>query len=498
MTISILCGGSGTRLFPLSRELMPKQFAPILPSQGTKPHTTTTNMPTSPSQTTSLFQETLLRNAFLIEKHQAKFQIITNEHHYFLASDEAQKCGITLDEFILESVGKNTAPALTFAAMRVLEALELNEVDNDLVLALPSDHLIKKHTAYQEVIAQAIDFAQKGFLVTFGITPDSPHTGYGYIKAKDNLVEKFIEKPSLKDAQEYLKDGGYLWNSGMFCFRAEVFLKELKTHASEVYEPCKLLFEASKLKRQSVKIGESLAHCLRLDAALSQKLPDISIDYALMEKSQKVACVAGDLGWNDVGSFESLSLEYPKDENLNTSKGAFVGKNCKNNFIISDKLVAGIGLEDLMIIEQSDCLLVAKRGHSQQVKDIVSQLKITHPEITKVHNTAHRPWGSYTILLESHNYKIKQIVVKPKARLSLQKHHHRNEHWIVVSGSAIVQIGEETSFLKANESTYIPMGKVHRLENPGILPLVLIEVQMGEYLGEDDIVRLSDDYAREG
>lgn len=474
MTISILCGGSGTRLFPLSRELMPKQFADILPSNQGQSH--------------SLFQETLLRNAFLIKEHNAKFQVITNDNHYFIAQEQAQKCDIPLQDFILESYGKNTAPALTFAALCVLESYELDKIADDIILALPSDHLIKNTQNYQDSIKQAIELAKKGFLVTFGIKPNSPHTGYGYIKSKNHIVEKFIEKPSLEDAKTYLKDGGYLWNSGMFCFRAEVFLKELKEHNAEIYELCKLTLESSKPQTHSP--------FLRLDSTMSEKLPNISIDYALMEKSQKVACVAGDFAWNDVGSFESLSLEYPKDSTNNASKNAFVGKDCTNNFIIADKQVVGIGLEDLMIIDENDCLLVAKKGYSQQIKDIVALLKEQNPELTKVHRNAHRPWGSYTILLESQNYKIKQIIVNPKGRLSLQKHHHRNEHWIVVSGSAIVTIGEKSSFLKANESTYIPMGCVHRLENPGILPLVLIEVQMGEYLGEDDIVRLSDDYKR--
>lgn len=476
MTICILCGGSGTRLFPLSRELMPKQFANILPSTDSQ------NPPRS------LFQETLLRNDFLRKNQNAHFQIITNEHHYFIAQEQAHSYNIPLQHFILESKSKNTAPALTFSALEVLQAYNLEQTPDDLILALPSDHLIKNQQNYQKVLDQAIDLAKKGFLVTFGIKPDCPHTGYGYIKSKDHIVEKFIEKPSLKEAQTYLQEGNYLWNSGMFCFRAEVFLKELKIHSPEIYESCKLTLEASK-----AHISENF---IRLDSQMSENLPEISIDYALMEKSQKVACVRGDFTWNDVGSFESLSLEYPKDERLNTSKNTFVSKDCENNFIISDRLVAGIGLKDLIIIDEKDCLLVVQKGQSQQIKEIVAQLKTTHPELTKVHNTAHRPWGSYTILLESHNYKIKQIIVKPKARLSLQKHYHRNEHWIVVSGSALVSVGDEQRFLKANQSTYIPMGEKHRLENPGVLPLVLIEVQMGEYLGEDDIVRFDDDYAR--
>ena len=475
MTISILCGGSGTRLFPLSRELYPKQFVSFLPSkEGQSAH--------------SLFQETLLRNAFLQTLNEAHFQIITNENHYFIAKDEALDVGFDIQDFILESLSKNTAPALAFAALSVEESFRREYIKDDVILALPSDHLIEDSSHYQKAITEAIALAKKGFLVTFGIRPNSPHTGYGYIKTQNNIVEKFVEKPSLTQAQEYIDNGHYLWNSGMFCFRAEVFLKELRTYAPDVYEACSIVFESAFKNKEG--------GFLRLDKTLSEKLPNISIDYALMEKSQKVACVAGDFEWSDVGSFESLSKQYPSDEAQNASNNTFVGKDCTNNFILSQKLVAGVGLEDLIIIDESDCLLITKKERAQEVKDIVDLLKVSHPEMTKVHRMVHRPWGSYNVLLESAYYKIKQIIVKPKGRLSLQKHYHRNEHWIIVSGSAYVTIGEHKSFLKANESTYIPMGQIHRLENPGVLPLVLIEVQMGEYLGEDDIVRLDDDYKR--
>ena len=307
MTISILCGGSGTRLFPLSRELLPKQFVSLLPSEDSQ----------TPSH--SLFSQTLVRNEFLCKSHDGSFQIITNDNHYSIAQDQ------------------NTGPALTFAALKVFEDFTLSKKQDDIILALPSDHLIKDAPAYQKAIQEAIDLAQKGFLVTFGIKPTCPHTGYGYIKAKDNVVEKFIEKPSLEDATNYVKNGNYLWNSGMFCFKAEVFLKEIKEHSPQIYEGCKLTLEASKDKESE--------HFIRLDTKMSENLPDISIDYALMEKSQKVACVAGDFVWNDIGSFESLSSEYQTDEAHNASKNTFIQKDCVNNFVMSNKLVAGIGME---------------------------------------------------------------------------------------------------------------------------------------------------------
>lgn len=478
MVISILCGGSGTRLFPLSRELLPKQFAFILPAK---------NIESNPdSHTLSLFQETLLRNQFLSQTHNTTFQVITNDNHYFIAQDQALSCGVDISEYLLETSAKNTAPAICLAALSVQEKYQNGIIKDDIMLALPSDHLIKNLHLYEKAIKQAINLAKKGLIVTFGVQPTSPHTGYGYIQTSGEKVLQFIEKPSLEKATQYLKEGGYLWNSGMFCFSASVLLEEMRIYANAVYEACEVVFK--NLQKDTL--------FSRFSPSLSEKIPEISIDYALMEHSKKVACVGCDFVWSDVGSFESLSEEYEQDSNKNASKNAFVSKDCTNNFIFSNKLVAGVGIKDLMIIDERDCLLVAKKGHSQQVKDIVAMLKRTAPELTRVHTTAHRPWGSYTVLLESQYYKIKQIIVKPQKRLSLQKHFHRNEHWIVVSGSCVVRIGEKESFLKANQSTYIPMGEIHRLENHGKLPLVLIEVQMGEYLGEDDIVRLDDDYKR--
>ncbi|MDD7567598.1 MAG: mannose-1-phosphate guanylyltransferase/mannose-6-phosphate isomerase [Helicobacter sp.] len=489
MTISILCGGSGTRLWPLSRTLLPKQFAPILPKDS--PTSISYHLTHQSRNSNTLFAKTLLRNEVFLHSLNAKFSVVTNEEHFFLAQDIASEIDIPISSFLLETLGKNTAPALCFAALNAFESDE-----NETILALPSDHLIHNTKAYEECIHKAVQFSEKGFLVTFGITPDCAHTGYGYIKAKDGIVEQFVEKPDLETAKKYLQSKNYFWNSGMFCFKAKLFLKELEAHAPKLYNACKKAYLISK-EQASFKDTNNTQTLLRLNKAACEEIEDISIDYALMEKSSKVACVESTFNWNDVGGFEALKKEWREDAQSNAHKSELIAIDSKNNFVISDKLVATIGIENLAIIDSGDCTLVAPLSETQRVKEVVALLKTTHPELTQIHNTAYRPWGTYSVLLESRNYKIKQIVVKPKKRLSLQKHFHRNEHWIVVSGSALVSIGAEEVFLKANQSTYIPMGQTHRLENPGIIPLVLIEVQMGEYLGEDDIVRLKDDYARE-
>lgn len=487
MIISILCGGSGTRLWPLSRELLPKQFAPILPesrsAKGSREGGDGKELGRDSLNT--LFAHTLIRNQSFLTSHNATFSVITNDKHFFLAKDIAQDAGIAIDSYLLESLAKNTAPALCFAALKASESSP-----DEILLALPSDHLIKDTQSYIACIHKAIDLAQKGFLVTFGIKPTSPHTGYGYIKAQDGIVEQFVEKPDLATAQTYLQSGKYFWNSGMFCFRADVFLRELQMYAPELLESCTKAYMQSK---QSSPDPQTI----RLEPRACEDIEEISIDYALMEKSSKVACVEGTFVWNDVGGFEALKDEWQSDEKGNATKGAYVEIDSANNFVLSDKLVATIEIENLAIVNSGDCLLIAPLNATQRIKELIPILKTTHLELTQIHNTAHRPWGTYSVLLESNTYKIKQIVVKPKHRLSLQKHFHRNEHWIVVSGSALVQIGEKEVFLKANESTYIPMGAPHRLENPGKIPLVLIEVQMGEYLGEDDIVRIEDDYKRQ-
>lgn len=468
MVISILCGGSGTRLWPLSRKLMPKQFAKLIGQD-------------------SLFKMTLKRNKKLLQENDT-LQIITNEQHYFLALDIAQQLNIHIESFILESLAKNTAAALTISALLISK-----QNPDEVILTLPSDHIIHDDNAYRDCVYNACEIAKNGNIVTFGITPNSPHTGYGYIQvAKSDKkaleVIAFHEKPDINQAKTYLENGGYFWNSGMFCYKASVLLHEMQIYAPDIYQSCNMLLESS--------LKNSTNNFIRLDRQLSSKLPDKSIDYALMEKTKKLRMIEADFTWNDVGSFESLCEELPKDSNNNVIDENSIALKSHNNLIISSKMVATLGLDDCVIVDTKDALLVAKKGYTQDIKNIVKELESKQSPLIEIHNQAFRPWGSYTILQESFTYKLKSIVVKPKHRLSLQKHYHRNEHWIVVSGSAIVQIDDKEIFLSPNQSTYIPMGHAHRLTNPGTIDLVMIEVQVGEYLGEDDIVRLDDDYAR--
>ncbi len=453
MTTVILCGGSGTRLWPISRTLLPKQFVKLF-ADG------------------SLFQKTVRRNM----KIGANICIVSNELQYFLAVDQLEECNAE-GSFLLESAARNTAAAIALAA--------LAQKEETVMLVVASDHLIDNEKAYEEAVTRAQKLARDGYLVTFGIKPTAPETGYGYIKANGESVSAFVEKPDEARAKEYLSSGEYLWNSGMFCFCAGTLLEEMKRYAPDIYDAAKNAFEAA-MHEEPLKIA--------LEDML--KIPSNSIDYAVMEKSQKVKVVACDIGWSDLGSFESLYEAMPKDENGNTVTNA-ITINAKNNAVItSERLVALVGVENLMIVDTPDALLVAKRGYGQKVKDIVAKLKEQNSELHNIHLTVHRPWGEYTVLEEGARYKVKKIVVKPGKRLSLQKHFHRNEHWIVIEGTARIVNGESEILVRTNESTYIPMGQAHRLENPGKVDLVLLEAQVGDYLGEDDIVRLNDDYNR--
>ena len=447
MTNIILCGGSGTRLWPLSRTLMPKQFVKLFEGE-------------------SLFQKTVTRNQQACD---AQF-IVSNAEQYFLAVDQIEELNASTSNYLLEPVGRNTAPAIALACL----ALEAEEI----VLVTPSDHLIKDETAYLEAVKKAKKLAQDDYLVTFGITPQYAETGFGYIETEGEDVLSFKEKPDSITAQAYLDAGNYYWNSGMFCFKAGIFLEELNKYSPDIYE-------ASFAAYNNAKRDEMI----RIAYDDMSTIPKDSIDYSVMEKSNKVKVIPSDIAWSDLGSFESLDEEIESSDNV-------INIDSSNNLVLSPKQVATIDVDDLIIIDTADALLVSKKGSSQKVKEIVKRLKEENSELPNIHVTAHRPWGTYTILDEAEGYKVKRIVVKPGKRLSLQKHHHRSEHWIVVSGTAVVTRGTDEYTVRANESTYIPMGEIHRLENIGKIDLVMIEAQVGEYVGEDDIVRLEDDYKR--
>ena len=473
MTNIILCGGNGTRLWPISRTLMPKQFVKLFDDK-------------------SLFQLTVERNSKVCD---SQF-IVSNAEQYFLAVDQLEELDKSNNKYLLEPVGRNTAPAIALACM----ALDKDEI----VLVTPSDHLIKDEKEYAKVLASAEELASDNHLVTFGITPSFAETGFGYIQAKPENdeclilnVECFKEKPDLELAEQYIEENSKLsiqnlplkwyWNSGMFMFKAGVFLEELKKYSPEIYETCKIAIDNKKIENSTLRIQHS-------DMAA---IPEDSIDYAVMEKSDKVKVIPSDIAWSDVGSFDALYEELPKDENGNTLNDKHISVDSKNNLIYAkDRYIATVDMEDCIIVDTGDALLVSKKGSSQKVKQVVAQIRKT-TELHNIHLTGHRPWGTYTILEDSPGYKIKRIEVKPGKRLSLQKHYHRNEHWIVVSGTATVTVGSDTRLIRPNESTYIKMGEVHRLENKGKIPVVLIEAQVGEYTGEDDIVRIEDDFKRD-
>ncbi|RXK12277.1 mannose-1-phosphate guanylyltransferase/mannose-6-phosphate isomerase [Halarcobacter mediterraneus] len=455
MTNIILCGGSGTRLWPISRTLMPKQFVKLFSDK-------------------SLFQLTVQRNKSFCDKQ----FIVSNSEQYFLALDQLEELEQENNNYLLEPIGRNTAPAIALACF----ALEYDE----LVLVTPSDHLIKNYKEYEKVVHQAKALAAKDSLVTFGITPTFAETGFGYIEANGLDVKAFHEKPDEETANKYLTAGNYYWNSGMFCFKAGVFLEELKKYSPIIYETSLNAFKNAKCDSM-----------IRIKHEDMEKIPEDSIDYAVMEKSSKVKVIPSDIEWSDLGSFDSLYEELPKDENANTVNENHISCDSKNNLIYgNERKIATIDVNDLIVVDTGDALLISKKGSSQKVKTVVNELKKLDSELHNIHLTAHRPWGTYTVLEDNANYKIKRIEVKPGSRLSLQKHFHRNEHWIVVSGTATVTVGNETKYIRPNESTYIKMGEVHRLANEGKIPVVLIEAQVGEYTGEDDIIRLDDDFER--
>jgi len=456
MTNIILCGGSGTRLWPISRTLMPKQFVKLFYEK-------------------SLFQLSVERNSKICDSQ----LIVSNAEQYFLALDQLEELSKVNNTYLLEPIGRNTAPAIALACL----ALDKEA----LVLVTPSDHLIKNETEYRKVVMRAKELASEDNLVTFGITPSFPETGFGYIEAEGEQVKAFHEKPTIDTAKKYLADGHYYWNSGMFCFKAGIFLEELKKYAPDIYDASVMAYNhASK---------ESI---IRIRYEDMMNIPENSIDYAVMERSKRVKVVVSqDIGWSDVGSFDALYDELKKDTNNNTLNPNHISIGSKNNLIYgNERKIATVDIEDLIIIDTGDALLISKKGSSQKVKQVVEEIK-KNSHLHHIHLTGHRPWGTYTVLEDTFGYKIKRIEVKPGKRLSLQKHFHRNEHWIVVSGTATVTVGDKTFLVRSNESTYIKMGEVHRLANEGKIPVVLIEAQVGEYTGEDDIVRIDDDFKRD-
>lgn len=464
----ILSGGAGTRLWPVSRELHPKPFIRLPDGE-------------------SLLQKAFLRALGL--EGVVEIMTVTNRDLYFKTLDEYGQVNQAKlpTSFLLEPMGRNTAPAIALAALLVAERFG----PSAKLLILAADHLIGKQEDFQAAVTQAEQLAEREQLVTFGIQPSAPETGYGYIQSDGHRVKRFVEKPNLQKAQEYVASGEYLWNSGMFCFQAGALLSQLQIHAPDVFAAAKDCFIAAK--RVS---GEGLEQ-LSVPAESFIRAPDISIDYALMEKSDRVAVVACDIGWSDVGSWNAISEIEAPDAQGNRVVGDALLHDVKNCYIQSpQRLVGAVGVDNLIVIDTPDALLVADRNRAQDVKQIVQQLKAGGNEIYRVHKEVHRPWGTYTVLEEGAKFKIKRIVVRPGASLSLQMHHHRSEHWVVVSGMARVVNGDRDILVNTNESTFIPAGHQHRLQNPGILDLVMIEVQSGEYLGEDDIVRFEDSYGR--
>lgn len=454
MTNIILCGGSGTRLWPISRTLMPKQFVKLFENK-------------------SLFQLTVERNSKVCNSQ----LIVSNTEQYFLALDQLEELNKTNNKYLLEPIGRNTAPAIALACM----ALD----DEEIVLVTPSDHLIKDEAEYEKVLIIAKELAACNNLVTFGITPTFAETGFGYIESSGLDVKAFHEKPDFETATAYFEAGNYYWNSGMFCFKARVFLEELKKHSPSVYYSSLKAFNNS---------GKNSIIRIKYDDML--EIPEDSIDYAVMEKSDIVKVIPSDINWSDVGSFDSLYEELPKDKDGNTVNKKHIAIDSKNNLIYgSDRYIATVDIDDCIVVDTGDALLISKKGSSQKVKEVVKEIKKS-TELNNIHLTGYRPWGTYTILEDSHGYKIKRIEVKPGSRLSLQKHKHRNEHWIVVSGQATVTVNDKTFMLNQNESTYIKAGDIHRLLNEKDEPLIIIEAQVGDYTGEDDIIRLDDDFNR--
>jgi len=472
MLAVILSGGSGTRLWPVSREAMPKPFMRI-------------------GDGASLLQRTVAR---AVTAGCGECLVVTNREYGFRTSEEieAMRSGVPRAKLLLEPVGRNTAPAIAAAALWAAGAGHADEP----LLVLPADHLIQDEQRFSMLVAQARDLALAGRIVLFGIRPTMPETGFGYLECEapdaDGAapVKRFVEKPDAAMATEYLASGRFLWNSGMFCFTPATIIAALERHAPEV-------LAAARSALAAAKVDPKYAQRTELDRAAFEQAPNISIDYAVMEQAENVIALPGDFGWSDIGSWKAVAQELPADAAGNTVSGDVMLADCSNTHVQSeDRLVAAVGLRDVVVIDTPDALRVCDRHSTQKVKDVVVELKRRDHEAHRLHRTVARPWGTYTTLQEGLRFKIKRIEVKPGASLSLQMHHHRSEHWVVVSGTARVTVADKVILLAPNESTYVPVGSQHRLENPGRVPLTLIEVQCGDYVGEDDIVRFEDKYGR--
>ena len=462
----ILCGGSGTRLWPLSREMYPKQFIDL-------------------GEGRTLFKDTLRRASQIPDI--ADMLIVCNEAHRFYASASLLECSVQA-QLILEPEARNTAPAIALAAFSV------HDKDSDgLLLVLPSDHLLQDEKAFAEAVQKAANLAEEGHIVTFGISPTSAETGYGYIQQGDSMphggykVARFVEKPDHAKAVSMLKEGGYLWNSGMFLVAASTYLEELKTFAPEIYARCKEAWEGK---------GQDGAF-MRPEPSAFLASPSNSIDYAIMEHTSHSVVFPLVLKWNDLGSWEAFYQTDEKDSSGNVCHGDIVFKNVHNCYLHgTSRLITALDVDDIAVVETQDAILVASRNSVQQVKDIVASLKSEKRTEYKLQSLVYRPWGSYECLSKGPRFLVKRIIVNPGEQLSLQMHYHRAEHWVIVSGTAEITNGRSKGIYTENQSTYIPVGTLHRLKNPGHIPLIIIEIQSGAYLGEDDIVRFEDQYGR--
>ena len=462
----VLAGGSGTRLWPLSRRLHPKQFIDLIGAN-------------------TLFQETILRLPKTVENP----LIICNENHRFLAAEQLRKINRSSRGIILEPEGRNTGPAITLAALKLIQ-----ENENAILLILSADHLIHNVEKFHQAIELAKKQAENNKLVTFGVVPNKVETGYGYIRAnvyedeKYFTINEFVEKPDFKTAQKYIDSGTYFWNSGIFMFKASLFLEELEKYEPEILNACKKSYQNEYHDLDFIRLNEEeFLNC-----------PSQSVDYAVLERTTNAVMVRLDAEWSDVGSWAALSDSQSKDSNNNTSIGEVILKKVKNSYIhsISNRLVSAIGVSDLIIVDTDDAILVAKKDNMKYIKDIVEQIKASGRLESDHHRVVYRPWGYYDSIDNGNGFQVKRILVNPGAKLSLQKHEHRAEHWVVVKGSAQVTCGKKTFQLFKNQSTFIPLGEIHRLENIGSIPLEIIEIQTGGYIGEDDITRIEDAYGR--